>query len=230
MVSKLKYLKLQFHYFSNIIILLDYAYFSRGAKGFRIAITDSRDKPIVEQNGFLVAPGSETLIAMIPTILNTTEEALQFSPLDRNCYRSDEIDLKYFRRAKGYLYSMQNCLYESVLERILDECMCIPNFMSFTLDGVNYSVCRGTRLDCALELIQNMGNEELNLTMALDTDNNPRKCLQNCELQEQSLIQTSSDYPNWQTFPDRVDFCLIIKKVIKVCKDPIRKLGILRSI
>ena len=212
------------------MILLDYAYFSRGAKGFRIAITDSRDKPIVEQNGFLVAPGSETLIAMVPTILSTTDEALQFKPEDRNCYTSEEVDLKYFRRSKGYKYSMQNCLYESVLESILDQCSCIPNFMSFKLENITYSVCRGTDLDCALEKIQNMGNEKLNLTTAMDTNDNSIKCLQNCELQEQNLIQTSSDYPNWQTFPDRVDFCLILKKVVKVCKDDIRKLGILKSI
>ena len=162
---------------------------------------------------------------MIPTILSTTPAALQFTPEDRNCYSSDELDLKYFSWNQGFKYSMQNCLYESLLESILDECMCIPNFMSFTSDDLHHSVCRGTNLDCALDKIQNMGNEKLNLTIALDKDDNPRKCLQNCEFQEQSIIQTSSHYPNLQTFPDRVDFCLIIKKVIKVCKDPIRKLG-----
>ena len=167
---------------------------------------------------------------MVPTILSTTDEALQFKPEDRNCYTSEEVDLKYFRRSKGYKYSMQNCLYESVLERILEDCTCIPNFMSVTLDGIDYSVCRGKLLDCALEKMQNMGNEEQNLTMAMDTDNSTRRCLQNCELQEQSLIQTSSDYPNWQTFPDRIDFCLILKKVVKVCKDSIRKKGTLRFI
>ena len=140
-------------YFYTPMILLDYAYFSRGAKGFRIAITDSRDKPIVEQNGFLVAPGSETLIAMVPTILSTTVEALEFKPEDRNCYTNDEVDLKYFTRLQGFQYSMQNCLYESVLENILDRCRCIPNFMSFKLENITYSVCRGTDLDCALDKI-----------------------------------------------------------------------------
>ena len=98
--------------------------------------------------------------------------------------------------------------------------------MSFTLHGVNYPVCRGTNLTCALVKIQNMGNEKLNLTTALDTDDYRRKCLNNCELQKHDIMQTSSNYPNWQTFQDRVDFCLILKKVIKVCKNPIWKLGI----
>ena len=209
----------------------DYAYFSRGSTGFRIALEDSRERAIIQQNAHFVSPGSENLIAMIPTIFNTTPNALEFHPEDRNCYSDAEFDLKYFTRSQGYHYSMENCLYESVLERILDECRCIPNFVSVTLEGLNYSECRGTDLDCALEKIENMGNEMLNLTMALDTDNNLKKCLQNCELQKQEIMQTSTTYPNWQTFPDRVDFCLILKKVVKVCKDDIRKQGsILESI
>ena len=203
----------------------EYAYFTRGSTGFRIAIEDSRDKPIIEQNGHFVSPGSENLIAITPTIFNTTPAAFAFAAEVRDCYHNDEFELKYFTRDKNFRYSMQNCLYESLLEHILKECMCIPNFMSFNLDGVDYSVCRGRDLDCALEKIQNMGNEKFNLTIALDVDDNPKKCLQNCELQKHNIMQTSSNYPNWQTFPDRVDFCLILTKVIKICKDPIRKLG-----
>ena len=42
----------------------DYAYFERGAKGFRIAVADSRDIPVINQIGFYVSPGTETLVAM----------------------------------------------------------------------------------------------------------------------------------------------------------------------
>ena len=194
----------------------EYAYFSRGSTGFRIAIEDSTDKPIIEQNGHYVSPGTENLISLTPTIFNTTPTALDFAPEDRDCYTDAEFEFIYFTKFQGYRYSMQNCLYESVLESILYKCRCIPNFMTFTLHGVNYAVCRGTNLACALDKIQNMGNEKLNLTTALDTDDNRRKCLNNCELQKHDIMQTSSNYPNWETFQDRVDFCLILKKVIKV--------------
>ena len=37
----------------------DYAYFPRGAKGFRAVVGDSRDKGVVNQNGFYIAAGNK---------------------------------------------------------------------------------------------------------------------------------------------------------------------------
>ena len=37
----------------------DYAYFPRGAKGFRAVVGDSRDKAVINQNGFYIAAGNE---------------------------------------------------------------------------------------------------------------------------------------------------------------------------
>ena len=51
-----------------------------------------------------------------------------------------------------------------------------------------------------------------------------KTCRQRCESQEQTLMSTSSSYPNRQTFPYREDFCLIMKKIAtKICKDEQRK-------
>ena len=36
----------------------DYAYFPRGAKGFRAVVGDSRDKAVINQNGFYIAAGN----------------------------------------------------------------------------------------------------------------------------------------------------------------------------
>lgn len=36
----------------------DYAYFPRGAKGFRIALSDARDQGIINQDGFYISPGN----------------------------------------------------------------------------------------------------------------------------------------------------------------------------
>ena len=35
----------------------DYAYFPRGAKGFRVAIASALDQAVVNQDGFYIAPG-----------------------------------------------------------------------------------------------------------------------------------------------------------------------------
>ena len=35
----------------------DYAYFERGARGFKVALSDARDKAVINQEGYYVAPG-----------------------------------------------------------------------------------------------------------------------------------------------------------------------------
>ena len=38
--------------------VFDSAYSGRGSSGFRIALTDPRDKPIMNQNSIFIAPGN----------------------------------------------------------------------------------------------------------------------------------------------------------------------------
>jgi hypothetical protein len=35
----------------------DYAYFPRGARGFKVALSDARDKAVINQEGYYVNPG-----------------------------------------------------------------------------------------------------------------------------------------------------------------------------
>jgi len=35
----------------------DYAYFPRGAKGFRVALTNALDQAVINQDGFYISPG-----------------------------------------------------------------------------------------------------------------------------------------------------------------------------
>ena len=112
----------------------DYAYFSRGAKGAKLVLSDHRDKAVVNQDGFYVAPGTEKLIAVVPEVLNTTEKALgDMGPELRGCYTDEEFDFLYMRHNVGYISSMKNCLYESVLERIVKNCSCKPAFVNFNM-------------------------------------------------------------------------------------------------
>ena len=179
---------------------------------------------------------------MTLTVLNTTEEAVTaFDPLKRDCYTETEFYFKYMNWADGFRYSMQNCLYESVLEHIIDHCKCVPAFANFKLNiDPMPTVCRGKDLTCAKEWMDNFGNPNTtiggvsyDLTKA-DTNETldfgffrlpiNKTCKQRCESQEQTLMSTSSSYPNRQTFPYREDFCLIMKKVARrVCKDDQRK-------
>ena len=83
---------------------------------------------------------------MTVTVLNTTEEALSFTPEVRGCYKSRDFFFKYMTYDQGFRYSMNNCLYESVLEVILSDCKCIPSFVNFNVSSANITqICRGQR-------------------------------------------------------------------------------------
>ena len=40
----------------------DYAYFERGARGFKVALSDARDKAVINQEGYYVAPGKRSFL------------------------------------------------------------------------------------------------------------------------------------------------------------------------
>ena len=50
----------------------------------------------------------------------------RFLPEERDCYKEDEIDLKYLPKSHGYRYEMSNCLFEAAYEKILEVCNCAP--------------------------------------------------------------------------------------------------------
>ena len=93
-------------------------------------------------------------------VLNTTEEALnkfRNQPDKRDCYTEKEFFFRYMSYPDGFRYSMQNCLYESVLEVIIDDCKCTPSFANFRLN-LDLEVCRGRKLYCARKWMNNFGN------------------------------------------------------------------------
>ena len=92
-------------------------------------------------NMYYLAPGTENQIAVTPTLISTSKNAMErFTPEERDCYSEEEISLKYLPRDHGYRYEMSNCLFESAFENILRECKCVPgkkisysNFIYFKL-------------------------------------------------------------------------------------------------
>ena len=77
---------------------------------------------------------------------------------------------------------------------------------------------------CARKWLDAIGNDDFDghdLTKAQtnDTEMVKKVCKQRCEDQQEQLMSTFSAYPNKQNFPYRQDFCLVMKKVVKVCKN-----------
>ena len=109
----------------------DYSYYDEGSEGLKVALVHHLDMPIMRQTGFHIAPGTENQIAVTPTLIVTSRNAMQrFTPEERDCYSENEISLKYLPRDHGYRYEMSNCLFESAFEYILHECKCYPGEVS----------------------------------------------------------------------------------------------------
>ena len=104
----------------------DYSYFNEGSEGLKLALVHHLDMPIMRQKGFHIAPGTENQIAVTPTLMTTSANAMsrfvnikwnarerkingfvlhpRLSPDLRNCYSDDEISLKYLPRKDGYRF------------------------------------------------------------------------------------------------------------------------------
>ena len=122
--------------------VFDYAYIHHQSSGFMIALADNRDKAAINQKGFYVSPGKETLVSIKGEGFSITDSARSnFIPEDRNCYHDDEFRFKHFRTEYGLRYSIGNCFYESYMEKVIEKCKCIPFIVTWETN-LNLPKCR----------------------------------------------------------------------------------------
>jgi hypothetical protein len=75
------------------------------------------------------------LVSLAPTIVNTSENVIsRFSPQSRECFTDEEFYLKRLSWESGYRYSFTNCMYEALLDKVLTECKCVPDFFAYLAD------------------------------------------------------------------------------------------------
>ena len=60
----------------------DYSYFNEGSEGLKLALVHHLDMPIMRQKGFHIAPGTENQIAVTPTLMTTSANAMARSVYD----------------------------------------------------------------------------------------------------------------------------------------------------
>lgn len=101
----------------------DNAPFDADGSGFKVAIHDHRDMPIMEHLGTYIPTGMVTQLAVFPSITYTSQDALDgLEPSKRNCYREFEANLTFFPHEYGFRYGMDNCLVNEVLVDVIWEC------------------------------------------------------------------------------------------------------------
>jgi len=211
--------------------IFEYSYYPRGSEGFDIALADSRDRAVVRQQGFYVKPGTESMVSMQVVGYSTTQEALgHFNPEERDCYMDEEFQPLYFNKSTGFRYEMSNCLYSSIIQKIEETCGCQPVFAVLRekrLSGTENTLrrCVGASLSCVNGILLDWGSSDEGLDHALNVvTNNRDRCLQACQFQSIHATSSSNNYPSRNTLKKREDFCLIINKIRKICKDPYRKI------
>ena len=195
--------------------------------GFKLGLSDFRDKTLVKNHGFSIQPGTLTEVTVVPTITTTTSQAIDdFSPEKRNCYVDSEFPFKYLVPEDGFRYSIENCFYEALLQRIVQDCKCIYylDYKIVKRSHPDLEVCKGSeKLFCANNLMSDMGNENLRMNFASDVNGEMKKCLPRCEVQRNNFILSQLLYPHTQTFKLHSDVCLLTEKIDKICNDPSKR-------
>lgn len=191
-----------------------------------MAFTPVTERAMINMDGFYQAPGEEAMIALHPTIINTTERAIKNFDIERrDCYSMGEFELKYLDRHRGFRYSMFNCLYQAFMDKVMSNCSCIPTLILTLHKNHDLALCSGANLGCEKYWIDMIGNKDddddgTDLTKAKDKSDVVRDCRMRCEDQSEEMTATTTKYPNRNTIVYREDFCLVVKKVVKACSHP----------
>lgn len=211
---------------SGLMMTIDLEHYNHAlvsdSYGFKLGLTGPKDKIIMRNNGFDIHPGLLSEIAVVPTTTNTTEDAIKtFDPEDRDCYYDKEVNLKYLTYEIGYRYSLQNCMYNALLQRVAEQCHCILYLGYWFVKDKHpeLDICHGSqKLHCANTLLNKLGNAKLDM-VTYDINDQNITCRERCEVQQNDFTISNLIYPHIQTFQDHWDLCLIMEKIVKICKD-----------
>ncbi len=76
--------------------MYDYASPIKSKGGFTFTVLHHLDIPVLKQTGSIAMPGQSVQVAITPTLTDTIHSAkIRFSPVDRQCYFDDEINLHH---------------------------------------------------------------------------------------------------------------------------------------
>jgi hypothetical protein len=87
--------------------------------------------------------GAFSLASITPVVFSTTDNVIKhFTASERGCYIDKEFQLKILKWDDGFRYSIKNCLYFSVIEKIMENCSCTPNVLEISSDHLQQPPCR----------------------------------------------------------------------------------------
>ena len=128
----------------------EYSYFPRAGVGFTVSFTDLGEVNILRQDGFYVRPGTESLIAFDINGFEATSTALGFFTGSKKfCYTEADFQPRHYNLKTGFVYSMSNCLYSSIIDKIESYCGCTPVFATLPTNQCcsNVTWCFGEKVN-----------------------------------------------------------------------------------
>ena len=135
----------------------DYGSSPNGGEGFILSILHHLDIPIMKNSGININTGQSNNLVVTATLMNTSEAVRnRFFPQQRNCYFEDEIQLLHLPQENSFRYDISNCLFEATLQKIEENCHCVPVYFQDTVPDV--PVCTGPSINCMKQLKDEMGS------------------------------------------------------------------------
>lgn len=99
----------------------DAEYVCRGpVQGFKVLLHIPGEVPQVSKHYFRVPLLEEVLISIKPNMITTSENLRHYKPWERQCYFSDERQLRFFK-----IYTQRNCELECLSNFTLAQCGCV---------------------------------------------------------------------------------------------------------
>ncbi|KAI5647059.1 amiloride-sensitive sodium channel domain-containing protein [Phthorimaea operculella] len=147
----------------------DYYSSSVASQGALVFIDNAYNIADIDSPVRVVNPSSEVLIALSPERTYTTAGIRAFSPSERQCYFSDEVQIGNFRQ-----YSYHNCIAHQRVDTIRTVCDCVPYYFQLK---ENARTCNFNDLDC----LQGFVGNYMNHTRSGKLTESKFVCLPECE-------------------------------------------------
>ena len=109
--------------------------YSSTAIKYNIGISGPRDSMDQQRNLIRIYPGQQTMIKVLPRLVETTKDFESLERKERNCKLSHETEgFEYLTK-----YSRRGCETECSIKRAISVCKCIPWYHPFDFKG--YPIC-----------------------------------------------------------------------------------------
>ncbi|XP_055382437.1 pickpocket protein 28-like [Condylostylus longicornis] len=120
--------------------------------GFTMMLSSPDELPNSQGNFVRIPFNQNTLVAIKPNMKSATSSLRNYSPHKRQCYYSDERNLRFFK-----VYTQKNCELECIANYTLNMCNCVSFYLPRTK---NTPVCNVEQKNCLREAMKEMAIKE----------------------------------------------------------------------